>query len=103
MSDKVLKFCKAYETKVVNDKKIKEIESKGDVIETHMIAGHIDRINFKVSYSSQSPICFMFGTPNMNTINLDKEDLDYLYKKYSKKLQEERADRIAKVEAEYKI
>ena len=97
MSTDIKRLCSKIVEKRKNDKSIAESEERLD-----QSFDFRKRIAFTVSYTERSPGLFpMIGYHGMPTIDLDEDDLDYLYKKYSKKLKLELNDTIKKLEKEY--
>jgi hypothetical protein len=90
-------FCKKYKEKLVNDKDIEE--NKIDIFQDIR-----PRISFKVVIEERVPNTILIGwSPYIGTtvFTLDKEDLEYLYKKYSGRVKEEMEQNIAKVKESY--
>lgn len=89
-------FCVKYNEKLKNDKDIKD--NKLDFLRDFR-----DRISFKVNmYTSCPNIMWSSGYNGQNLFTLDDEDLEYLYKKYSKKIEAEMEQNVAKVKNSYK-
>ena len=89
-------FCEKYAEKLKNDKDIKENQ-------LDFFRDFRDRINFNVNMYVTCPntVC-IFGYNGQNLFRLDEEDLKYLYDKYSKKIEDELKQNIAKVKDSYK-
>ena len=86
-------FCKKYAEKLKNDKYIKENKS----------SDYTDRIDFNVNMYVINPSSYWTGQYNgQNLFMLDEEDLKYLYNKYSKKMEDELKQNIAKVKDSYR-
>ena len=89
-------LCDRYNEKIVNDLDIKE----------NKLTGFLDcrkRINFSVNVSDWAPCSqWSFDYNGDNLFVLDAEDMEYLYKKYSKKVQDELDKNIAELKDEYK-
>ena len=96
MSTPYRDFCKKYKEKLKNDKEIKEDSlSRYDDFR--------DRITFRVNVYATCPgLVRMGGWAGDVLFNLDAEDLQYLYNKYSKKIKAEMEQNIAKVKDDYK-
>jgi len=91
----IIKFCKKYKEKKINDADL----AVGD---TGAGFGYIRKINFHVGYTEYAPMMSTLGEyPTI--LDLDQEDIDYLYNKYSKQLREEKKRKLQKIEDEYKI
>jgi len=89
-------FCEKYNKKLKNDKDIKD--NKLDFLRDFR-----DRINFSVNMYIACPNTMCRWDYNgQNLFRLDEEDLEYLYNKYSKKIEAEMAQNIAKVKDSYK-
>ena len=85
-----------YNEKIKNDKDIKENQS-------NLTVDLRDKISFNVNMHISCPgMIQAFGYNGQNLFTLDNEDLEYLHNKYSKKLEAEMEDNIAKVKASYK-
>ena len=86
-------FCIIYKEKLKNDKNIKK--NKLDFFSDN--GGGINfNINIQVSWLN------MKWTYKRNLFRLDEEDLEYLYKKYSKKIKDEMEQNIAEIKDIYK-
>lgn len=89
-------FCVKYKEKLKIDKDIKENQ-------IDFYKDFRDRISFNVNMHISSPTAVWgFGYNGQNLFKLDSEDLEYLYKKYSKKIEAEMEQNIAKVKDSYK-
>ncbi len=89
-------FCEKYAEKLKNDKDIKENE-------LDFFSDFRDRINFNVNVYVTNPRSYWMGGYNgQNLFVLDEEDLKYLYDKYSKKIEAELKENVAKVKESYK-
>jgi len=89
-------FCVKYKEKLKNDKDIKENR-------LDFSTDFRDRISFNVNMYISCPNTMRgFGYNGQNLFTLDAEDLEYLYKKYSKKMVAEMEQNIAKVKDSYK-
>lgn len=89
-------FCVKYKEKLKNDKDIKENQ-------LDYSRDFRDRISFNVNmYTSHPNIMWSFGYNGQNLFTLDSEDLEYLYNKYSKKIEAEMEQNIVKVKDRYK-
>ena len=89
-------FCVKYKEKLKNDKDIKENQ-------LDFSTDFRDRISFNVNMYISCPNTMRgFGYNGQNLFTLDAEDLEYLYKKYSKKIEAEMEQNIAKVKDSYK-
>ena len=89
-------FCVKYKEKLKNDKDIKENQ-------LDFFSDSIDRINFNLNMYVSCPYrMWSFGYNEENLFTLDAEDLEYLNKKYSKKIEDEMEQNIAKVKDSYK-
>lgn len=92
-------FCKTYKEKLETDKDIEE--NKQSIFEDHR-----KRIWFYIcsdySYPMQLP-SFIPYKMGAKLFNLDKEDLDYLYNKYSNKIEEELQRNIEELKKDYDI
>jgi hypothetical protein len=99
MNKGYLEFCNKYKKKLVNDKEISE-RKEGKVEPYDDIT---DRINFRVNMTRAAPGYEVLGINNGDDFFiLDQEDLDYLYAKYSKRLNEEMEKNIQEVRDQYK-
>ena len=89
-------FCVKYNDKLKSDKDIKENQLDFSI-------DYRDRINFNLNMYVSCPNTMWMGLYNgQNLFRLDDEDLEYLHKKYSKKIEAEMEQNIAKVRADYK-
>lgn len=89
-------FFVKYNEKLKNDKDIKD--NKLDYFRDFR-----DRISFSVNMRTSSPnTMWSFGYNGENLFTLDEEDLKYLFEKYSKKIEDEMKQNIAKVKDSYK-
>jgi hypothetical protein len=89
-------FCVKYNEKLKNDKDIKENQ-------LDFFRDFRERINFNLNIYVSCPNTMWIGQYNgQNLFRLDEEDLEYLYKKYSKKIEAEMEQNIAKVKDSYK-
>ena len=80
MNVEISEFCTYYKNKKINDKDIEENK-------LHPTDDTRDRITFGLSVHISCPMVFV---PNRKTLfKIDDEDLEYLYNKYSKKIDEE--------------
>ena len=86
-------FCKYYKEKLENDKDIKE-----RYVDYH--TDYRDRINFSIVSSSTAP-GYTRNYSGITLFTLDKEDLKYLYDKYSPKVKEELEQNLKKIQKEY--
>lgn len=96
MSRKVKDFVKKYLEKLKNDKDIRD-----NKIEEPYLFDFRDVIKFHVAYRSRFPAETSMEMISIPTINLDDEDLEYLYNKYSKRLKKELEDNIEAINNEY--
>ena len=97
MNTEIKDFCKKYKQKLVNDEDIKK--NKQDTLTDCR-----DRIKFKVHQFEDAPGYYRanyMGYSGSSLFELDAEDLQYLYNKYSKKLEAEMNRNIEKVKQEY--
>jgi len=110
MDNKILIFCNKYTEKVKSNAIIKrkksEVEEKMAKISSTgymsaLMEDNTPNITFRVNVETHIPSQIKIGRDGDNLINLDQEDLDYLYKKYSKKLVKERDQRINSIKTEY--
>ena len=91
-------FCKGYKLKLVNDKDIKEIPKKFSLSDTR------DRVVFSVNMENSCPAFTKSWDYNgTNIFELDNEDLEYLYNKYSGRVADERIKDIKRVEELYNL
>lgn len=89
-------FCVKYNEKLKNDKDIAENEKE-------LYLDNRARISFKLNMSSISSRGIrVIGDSGNNLFVLDAEDLEYLHKKYSKKIEAEMEENIARVKDSYK-
>jgi len=89
-------FCVKYNQKLKNDKDIKENQ-------LDFTSDYRDRINFNLNVYVTSPNTYWMGEYNGQALfRLDEEDLEYLHNKYSKKIQAEMEQNIAKIKDDYK-
>lgn len=101
MANDILHFCTEYKRKIENDKQIKQIK-QNEIDKIYFFQDYVDRISFSVHAYSHNPragICF--GYYGRRVINLDEEDLKYLYNKYGKQLQNELQEKMDKLKGEY--
>ena len=99
MNKEIKDFCINYKKKLKNDKEIED--RKGD--ETSIFQDYTERIRFSLNMYKWSPGVMIMGQYNgTNLITLDSEDLEYFYKKYSKKLREEMQSNVEALKDEYK-
>jgi hypothetical protein len=82
--NKIKLFCQNYQ----EYKKLKKDDDKEILF----------RLNIETGYSD---VCIGFAQMGENLINLDDEDLEYLYNKYSKQLEKEMKDEITRIKEEY--
>ena len=95
MKTGIKNFCIKYNTKLKNDKDIKENQ-------LDFFCDYRDRISFRLNVISTSPNSYWLQPyPCENLITLDNEDLEYLYKKYSVKMKEEMEMNIAAIKNDY--
>lgn len=95
MATGIKTFCLKYKEKLNNDK---DIEEKKLI----SIEDCRDRISFYVNITSTIPAYLtMDSLQGHNLFRLDNEDLEYLYNKYSKKLDEEMETVIEKLKEDY--
>ena len=96
MDTKIRDFCIKYKEKLKTDKDIKE--NKLDACDDFR-----DRINFNLNIYISSPREMGIQMHNgQNLFRLDSEDLEYLYEKYSKKLNTEMNENITEIKDSYK-
>jgi len=89
-------FLVKYNEKLKNDKDIKE--NKLDFFRDYR-----DRISFNVNVYTSCPYAnWRYWNNGQSLFKLDAEDLEYLHKKYSKKIEAEMEQNIAKVKDSYK-
>lgn len=88
-------FLIKYKEKLENDKDIKENNIDYSI-------DHRDRISFNLNVKSSDPISFPSFDQGKNLFELDNEDIEYLYNKYSKKIDSELQQNIEKIKEEYK-
>lgn len=98
MNKDIKEFCKLYHEKIKNDLEIKNNPKSP-------FEDYTDRVTFSISFGKYAPAFFKvdFGRYPNTLFALDQEDLDYLYNKYSKKLQEELDANIEALKKEYNI
>lgn len=95
MKTGIKEFCLKYKKKIINDKEIQKAS-------VQPLQDFRERINFYVTVRETAPGYFTMGVNSGDTlIKLDNEDIEYLYQKYSKKLQEEMEENINKIKKEY--
>jgi len=92
MDTEIRDFCVKYNEKIKNDKDIKDNQ-------LYFFSDYRERINF---YLNIHVSCLHYIGNGQNLFMLDEEDLKYLYKKYSKKIEAEMEHNIAKVKDSYK-
>jgi len=96
MATGIRDFCIKYNEKLKNDKDIKENQ-------LDFFSDYRDRINFNLNMYVNCPNTMWKGQYNgQNLFKLDEEDLKYLHNKYSKKIEAEMEQNIAKVKDDYK-
>ena len=96
MDTPIKDFCEKYKEKLKNDKDIAQRELD------HWV-DYRDRISFYVLEYGCCPGAYRIGSGYMGTtmFQLDKEDLEYLYNKYSKKVRQEMKERIEEIKEDY--
>ena len=95
-SDYFYEKIQKYNEKLKNDKDIKENQ-------LDFFSDYRDRINFNLNMHVNCPNTMWKGQYNgQNLFKLDEEDLKYLHNKYSKKIEAEMEQNIAKVKDDYK-
>lgn len=88
-------FCEKHNEKIANDADIKENEST-------KFTDFRKRIGFSVNIKESSPgTMWIFGYSGDDLFVLDAEDLEYLYNKYSRKVQEEMDKNIEDIKNSY--
>ena len=102
MDTEIREFCENYKKKLDNDIKISE-----DKFESYLdrMTDLRDRITFNVNMHVSCPglpIINMGMSQGHKLFKLDSEDLEYLYNKYSNKLEAEMNTNIEKVKDSYK-
>jgi len=97
---KILEFCKRY------NKKTKEATPKKDSIyPSYMLTeGRTSQKTtiFSLTVEDHDPDYIRIGQSGENLFELDQEDLDYLYHKYSKLLEKELQSEIDEIRKKYK-
>lgn len=89
-------FCIKYNEKLKNDKDIKENQ-------LDLFSDYRDRISFNLNMYVSCPNTTWIGHCNGQYLfTLDEEDLEYLHKKYSKKIEVEMEQNIAKIKDSYR-
>ena len=90
-------FCEQYKKKLENDKDIEENDLE-------YLTDFRDRISFNVNVFISCPNTQWVGGiyNGKNLFKLDDEDLEYLYKKYSKKIVAEMEQNIVNIKKSYK-
>jgi hypothetical protein len=91
-------FCKKYKEKLIVDKDIAENV-------TDIFKDIRPRIKFKLVVDEHIPnTIFISNYPSIGIplFVLDKEDLEFLYNKYSKRVKEEMEQNIEKIKENYK-
>jgi hypothetical protein len=97
MSTGIRDFCINYNKKLKNDKNIKE--EKLDLLYDYR-----DRITFNINMHISCPNTRFIGQYTGQILfNLDEQDLEYLHKKYSKKIKDEMEQNIEKIKDTYKL
>jgi tRNA G46 methylase TrmB len=100
MSKDIKIFCSKYKEKLKNDEDIKTNTDISPFFDFR------ERISFYLSYRKYIPASFEINIIGYNNdtslFELDSEDLEYFYKKYSKKLNQELEKNIEKLKDEYK-
>ena len=89
------KFCELRKEKISNDKDIAENE----------IDANIDlrkRISFRLNVHEYLPRIITNYYHGIPLFELDDEDLEYFYNKYSKKLRDEMNEKIDSIKKDYK-
>jgi hypothetical protein len=95
MKNNIKEFCELYKEKIINDKDItdKEIDCWIDFRE---------RISFSLSSIKYCPGVITINATSNVLIELDDEDVLFLYNKYKTKLNSELEAKIDKIKQEYK-
>lgn len=89
-------FCINYKKKLKNDKDIKENQ-------IDFLYDCRERINFNLNMYVTCPNSHPTWQYNgQNLFRLDEDDLEYLYKKYSKKILDEMEQNISEIKDRYK-
>ena len=89
-------FCIKYKEKLKNDKDIKENQKD-------FLCDYRERINFNLNIHVTRPNSLWEMPHNgQKLFRLDEDDLEYLYKKYSKKIHEEMEQNISEIKDRYK-
>lgn len=96
MDTKILEFCNKYKEKKENDEYIKNNPEPPKVYNDSRA-----RIQFTIAVIEHIPAMFGGNCPN-TLFALDDEDLEYLYNKYSKRLQDEMNQNIEEIKEKYK-
>jgi len=95
MDTKYKDFCDNYKEKLVLDEDIATNEIA-------LFRDYRHRVHFELHMTRRSPTQLMiFGNPTQRMFTLDDEDIQYLYNKYSKKIQAERDANIAELKTKY--
>lgn len=93
MDTQIRDFCKNYKEKLKNDKDIKDND-------LDPFNDFRPRIYFNVKMTVSYARCY--DHEGQTLFNLDQEDLEYLYNKYSKRIESEMEQNIEKVKDSYK-
>ncbi len=83
MESDILQFCKAYKKSISKNNK--------------------NNISFSICLETTIPTNFIILSSHDILLELDNEDLKYLYDKYSKKLKSEKQKAIKKIENQYNL
>lgn len=96
MNTAIRDFCIKYRQKLNLDKDIEENPP------IWFFDDRRDRIEFRLNVYAKSPSGIVLGYDNgRNLFKLDDEDLQYLYDKYSKKIEQEKKENISEIEKMY--
>ena len=101
MNMEIKNFIKKYREKIELDNKRKEFEEKRKD-DVHYMPNPYPFIRFYIGCEARHLYSFSHFPSYNSIIELDNEDLEYLYSKYSKKLLEELDSNIEDIKNKYK-
>ena len=97
MKTGILEFCRRYKEKLMLDKDIEDNPPKT------LMVDHRDRITFRLNMTRKAPSTYTLHgyDRGINLIDLDYEDLEYLYNKYLHKAVDEMQENIDDLKRDY--
>jgi len=90
MRQPYLEFCKKYKRKL----------ECNEMLEKELHIDSIEKLTFHLGYEVKYP-CIITTQGPYKIFELDNEDIEYLYNKYSKKVVEEMKKKLEKIIEEY--